>query len=378
MAFVDTLNQSITPLYMPQGNFFKNNIAMRRKEKVDNLNRLKLQNLEHSQYANYVLAQFKTLNLDKLNEVLPPLVTAIKNEDAVLNLPASAAETVDVRQLDDVRDKAFRSLSLKVQTALVSDDADERAAAKKVERVLDCYPGLPSMNYEKETGALLNLIVDLKDAKLAAEVTKLALTSAIARLETANTEFSKTYYGRYASNTDAPKRGARALRERTDEVLDDVLWRAECLYEVTRGANLLRTIELHNTYVADREKVFADRERTNAAAEEAERKRTGEMLAPLFLALEAARHLPQGSLSFTGNTSGNDKKKQYELHVEGSDEPLWVVLKNHRLEVVKHEEKADAKKPASKKSGKKKPADDGNNKKPGEGEHGTVEVTPKS
>jgi len=128
MAFVDTLNQSITPLYMPQGNFFKNNIAMRRKEKVDYLNRSKLQNLEHSQYANYVLAQFKTLNLDKLNEVLLPLVTAIKNEDAVLNLPASAAETVDVRQLDDVRDKAFRSLSLKVQTALVSDDADERAA----------------------------------------------------------------------------------------------------------------------------------------------------------------------------------------------------------------------------------------------------------
>ena len=135
---------------------------MLKKQKLRRIERLKLQNLEHSQYANYVLAQFKTLNLDKLNEVLPPLVTAIKNEDAVLNLPASAAETVDVRQLDDVRDKAFRSLSLKVQTALVSDDADERAAAKKVERVLDCYPGLPSMNYEKETGALLNLIVDLK------------------------------------------------------------------------------------------------------------------------------------------------------------------------------------------------------------------------
>ena len=111
---------------------------MRRKEKVDNLNRIKLQNLEHSQYANYVLAQFKALKMDKIDEVLPPLATAIKNEDEVLNLPAAAEETADVRQLDDVRDQAFRSLSLKIQTALVSDDADERAAGKKLDRVLDC------------------------------------------------------------------------------------------------------------------------------------------------------------------------------------------------------------------------------------------------
>ena len=351
---------------------------MLKKQKVRRIERIKLQNLEHSQFASYVLTQFKTLKMDKIDEVLPPLATAIKNEDEVLNLPAAAEETADVRQLDDVRDMAFRSLSLKIQTALMSDDADERAAGKKLDRVLDCYPGLATMNYEKETGAVLNLIVDLKDAKVAAEVTKLALAPAITRLEKANEAFSKVYYGRYESYANAPQRGARVLRERTDEALDDVLWRVECLYEVTRDAKLLHAIELYNTYVADRERVFADRERANAAAEEAERKRTGEMLAPLFLALEAARHLPQGSLSFTGNTSGSDKKKQYELHVEGSDEPLWVVLKNHRLEVVKHEEKADAKKPASKKSGKKKPADDGNNKKPGEGEHGTVEVTPKS
>ena len=258
---------------------------MRRKEKVDNLNRIKLQNLEHSQYANYVLTQFKALKMDKIDEVLPPLATAIKNEDEVLNLPAGAEETADVRQLDDVRDQAFRSLSLKIQTALVSDDADERAAGKKLDRVLDCYPGLATMNYEKETGAVLNLLVDLKDAKVAAEVTKLALAPAITRLEKANEAFSKVYYGRYESYANAPQRGARVLRERTDEALDDVLWRVECLYEVTRDAKLLHAIELYNTYVADRERVFADRERANAAALETARKKIGEMLAPMFLAL---------------------------------------------------------------------------------------------
>lgn len=350
---------------------------MRRKEKVDNLNRIKLQNLEHSQYANYVLTQFKALKMDKIDEVLPPLATAIKNEDAVLNLPAGAEETADVRQLDDVRDQAFRSLSLKIQTALVSDDADERAAGKKLDRVLDCYPGLATMNYEKETGAVLNLLVDLKDAKVAAEVTKLALAPAITRLEKANEAFSKVYYGRYESYANAPQRGARVLRERTDEALDDVLWRVECLYEVTRDAKLLHAIELYNTYVADRERVFADRERANAAALETARKKIGEMLAPMFLALEVKRNLPQGSLSFTGNTSGSDKKKQYELHVAGSDEPLWVVVKNHQLEVVKHEEKPAPKKPTPKNPGKKKPGDGGNGKKPGDGGQGSAEVTPK-
>ena len=233
------------------------------------------------------------------------------------------------------------------------------------------------MNYEKETGAVLNLLVDLKDAKVAAEVTKLALAAAITRLEKANEAFSKVYYGRYESYANAPQRGARVLRERTDEALDDVLWRVECLYEVTRDAKLLHAIELYNTYVADRERVFADRERANAAALETARKKIGEMLAPMFLALEVKRNLPQGSLSFTGNTSGSDKKKQYELHVAGSDEPLWVVVKNHQLEVVKHEEKPAPKKPTPKNPGKKKPGDGGNGKKPGESGQGSAEVTPK-
>lgn len=343
---------------------------MRRKQKLKTFDRPKLQNLEHSQFASYVLTQFKPLKMDKIDEVLPPLATAIKNEDAVLNLPAGAEETADVRQLDDVRDQAFRSLSLKIQTALVSDDADEVAAGKKLDRVLDCYPGLATMNYEKETGAVLNLLVDLKDAKVAAEVTKLALAPAITRLEKANEAFSKVYYGRYESYANAPQRGARVLRERTDEALDDVLWRVECLYEVTRDAKLLHAIELYNTYVADRE-------RANAAAIETARKKIGEMLAPMFLALEVKRNLPQGSLSFTGNTSGSDKKKQYELHVAGSDEPLWVVVKNHQLEVVKHEEKPAPKKPTPKNPGKKKPGDGGNGKKPGDGGQGSAEVTPK-
>ena len=65
-------------------------IVMRRKQKLKTFDRPKLQNLEHSQYASYVLTQFKPRKMDKIDEVLPPLATAITNEDEVLNLSAGA------------------------------------------------------------------------------------------------------------------------------------------------------------------------------------------------------------------------------------------------------------------------------------------------
>ena len=54
--------------------------------------------------------------------------------------------------------------------------------------------------------------------------------------------------------------------------------RQQCLiHRPPRDAKLLHAIELYNTYVADRERVFADRERANAAALETARKKIGEM-----------------------------------------------------------------------------------------------------
>lgn len=46
---------------------------MLKKQKVRRIERVKLQNLEHSQFASYVLAQFKALKMDKIDEVLPAL-----------------------------------------------------------------------------------------------------------------------------------------------------------------------------------------------------------------------------------------------------------------------------------------------------------------
>ncbi|EKY01314.1 hypothetical protein HMPREF9151_01053, partial [Hoylesella saccharolytica F0055] len=129
--------------------------------KINILDKRRLQNLEHSQYAINLHTICTEANIEKINALLPALQKAIDKEEQALNLPREKEFIKEIRQLDAARDESYRALQLVVQAAKHRRVADVKAAAEEVEKVLRRYPELASQSNNKETSGIRNLAADL-------------------------------------------------------------------------------------------------------------------------------------------------------------------------------------------------------------------------
>ena len=122
-----------------------------------------LQHLEHYQFTDHLLTMAKEANVAKLTAVLKPLEDAFKAEDEAVFPQRGNAMNAQLRELDDRRDKAYYSLQHAVDAGLYSEEAEELEAAKRVSEIMKRYAGVATMNYDKETGGLKNLLADLAE-----------------------------------------------------------------------------------------------------------------------------------------------------------------------------------------------------------------------
>ena len=289
------------------------------------------QNLEHYQFASHVYAMCKEANIAKLNLVLPPLLTAINAEDAALNQPRKEDGTKELEQLDATRDQSYRALQLLVELHLHSDDAAMKTAAEAVSEVLSRYPKAAQMNYDKESGALKNLIADLRTAALTPHVTKLAAAAYITRLEKDNNAFDTRYRSRLKAAVPAGTFDIKQLRAATDAALNAVVRRMDSLDDLEPATpNLSGLITQYNALVEKRRATLSHRSATSQTARDKRAAEYEALLKPGFAAFENRLGLPSGSLSFTGKTEGSGAKRRYELAVEGQTAPdgqpktVWV------------------------------------------------------
>ena len=76
----------------------------------------RLQNMEHFQFAGHVIAMCEESAIEKIKAVLEPLKAAVAEEDKALNLPRKQEGTTDLEELD-------RVLQLLIEMHSCSDDA---------------------------------------------------------------------------------------------------------------------------------------------------------------------------------------------------------------------------------------------------------------
>ena len=129
-----------------------------------------LQHLEHYQFTSHLLTMAKEANVAKLTAVLKPLEDAFKDEDEAVFPQRGNAMNAQLRELDDRRDKAYYSLQHAVDAGLYSEEAAELEAAKRIDEIMKRYAGVATMNYDKETGGLKNLLTDLAETEAAKAV----------------------------------------------------------------------------------------------------------------------------------------------------------------------------------------------------------------
>ena len=334
-----------------------------------------LQHLEHYQFANHLLTMAKEANVEKLTAVLKPLEDAFKAEDEAMFPKKGNEMNAQLRELDDRRDKAYYSLQHAVDAGLYSEEAAELEAAKRVSEIMKRYAGVATMNYDKETGGLKNLLADLAETEAAKALKVLHAEGAVKRLGDHNKAFDEAFRGRFAG--DKKLFDMKALRRVTDKAIDAVVRRIDSLDDLEPSAAITALINRYNQLVDNRHTLLKQRETSNAKANAAKIEEQRKMLTPLFDALAKTLGVAPEALHYSGENRGSGTAKCYRLTIDGRATSVWAKVSRKKL--VEVAEKDLPKASSNKKHGAADHSHGGhaNGENPS-AEHGSATVTPKS
>ena len=334
-----------------------------------------LQHLEHYQFTDHLLTMAKEANVEKLTAVLKPLEDAFKAEDEAVFPQRGNAMNAQLRELDDRRDKAYYSLQHAVDAGLYSEETAELEAAKRVSEIMKRYAGVATMNYDKETGGLKNLLADLAETEAAKAVKVLHAEGAVKRLGDHNKAFDEAFRGRFAG--DKKLFDMKALRRVTDKAIDAVVRRIDSLDDLEPSAAITALINRYNQLVDNRHTLLKQRETTNAKANAAKIEEQRKMLTPLFDALAKTLGVAAEAVHYSGENRGSGSSKCYRLTIDGRATSIWA--KVNRKKLVEVAEKDLPKASSNKKHGAADNSHGGhaNGENPS-AEHGSATVTPKS
>ena len=270
----------------------------------------RLQHLEHYQFASHLLSMAKEANVAKLTAVLKPLEDAFKAEDEAVFPQRGNAMNAQLRELDDRRDKAYYSLQHAVDAGLYSEEAEELEAAKRVSEIMKRYAGVATMNYDKETGGLKNLLADLAETEATKALKVLHAEGAVKRISDHNQAFDEAFRGRFAG--DKKLFDMKALRRVTDKAIDAVVRRIDSLDDLEPSAAITALINRYNQLVDNRHTLLKQRETSNAKANAAKIEEQRKMLTPLFDALAKTLGVAPEALHYSGESRGSGASKCYQ------------------------------------------------------------------
>ena len=310
------------------------------------IRRDRLQHLEHYQFTDHLLSMAKEANVAKLTAVLKPLEDAFKDEDEAVFPQRGNAMNAQLRELDDRRDKAYYSLQHAVDAGLYSEEAEELEAAKRVSEIMKRYAGVATMNYDKETGGLKNLLADLAETEAAKALKVLHAEGAVKRISDHNQTFDEAFRGRFAG--DKKLYDMKALRRVTDKAIDAVVRRIDSLDDLEPSAAITALINRYNQLVDNRHTLLKQRETSNAKANVAKIEEQRKMLTPLFDALAKTLGVAPEDVHYSGESRGSGASKCYRLTIDGRSSSIWAKVSRKKLVQVKESEV-----PKAKKEGKK-------------------------
>ena len=305
-----------------------------------------LQHLEHYQFTDHLLTMAKEANVEKLTAVLKPLEDAFKAEDEAVFPQRGNAMNAQLRELDDRRDKAYYSLQHAVDAGLYSEEAEELEAAKRVSEIMKRYAGVATMNYDKETGGLKNLLADLAETEAAKALKVLHAEGAVKRIGDHNKAFDEAFRGRFAG--DKKLYDMKALRRVTDKAIDAVVRRIDSLDDLEPSAAITALINRYNQLVDNRHTLLKQRETSNAKANAAKIEEQRKMLTPLFDALAKTLGVAPEALHYSGESRGSGTSKCYRLTIDGRASGVWAKVSRKKLVQV-----AESEVPKAKNGGKK-------------------------
>ena len=180
--------------------------------------------------AHFVFVESICKRLDSETELLKneyfkkaadTLKAAFNEENRYFALSKKSASTDEILAADADRDTLYSAYYRSVKSFLRVSTPDLHTAAKTLWQSLVDYGIKPSMQLERETGAIQNLLEDCEQ-KYSAEVPKLGLQTVLASLKTANAKVSELLYSRTTEQSKQVAGALRKARQQSDEAFKQV------------------------------------------------------------------------------------------------------------------------------------------------------------
>ena len=180
--------------------------------------------------AHFVFIESICKRLDSETELLKneyfkkaadALKAAFNEENRYFALSKKNASTDEILAADADRDTLYSAYYRSVKSFLRVSSADLHTAAKTLWQSLVDYGIKSSMQLERETGAIQNLLEDCEQ-KYSAEVAKLGLQTVLASLKTANAKVSELLYSRTTEQSKQVAGALRKARQQSDEAFKQV------------------------------------------------------------------------------------------------------------------------------------------------------------
>ena len=166
-------------------------------------------------------SETELLKNEYLKKAADTLKAAFNEENRYFALSKKNASTDEILAADADRDTLYSAYYRSVKSFLRVSTPDLHAAAKTLWQSLVDYGIKPSMQLERETGAIQNLLEDCEQ-KYSAEVAKLGLQTVLASLKTANAKVSELLYSRTTEQSKQVAGALRKARQQSDEAFKQV------------------------------------------------------------------------------------------------------------------------------------------------------------
>ena len=166
-------------------------------------------------------SETELLKNEYLKKAADTLKAAFNEENRYFALSKKNASTDEILAADADRDTLYSAYYRSVKSFLRVSSADLHTAAKTLWQSLVDYGIKPSMQLERETGAIQNLLADCEQ-KYSAEVAKLGLQTVLASLKTANAKVSELLYSRTTEQSKQVAGALRKARQQSDEAFKQV------------------------------------------------------------------------------------------------------------------------------------------------------------
>jgi hypothetical protein len=188
---------------------------------------------------------------------------AVANENVSLDVLRKSAITEHLYDADNIRDHTFSGIVSVVKAAAHHFKPEIKAAALRVQVLLDSYGNIAIKPYDQETASITKFISELQ-TKSVADVTLLGLTDWLIELKKQNDAFDALKKSRYTEEASKPQQNHKIARSEVDNAYRAIVKRVNALSEVNGPKTYASFITELNQRIEGYSNLLAQRQGRNA------------------------------------------------------------------------------------------------------------------